>query len=448
MHKFLVPKPTSDEDASPIAVEARGRVYVGVCDGLGGSGSRTYTLRTGTPPQIRTEAGLRSGGTVGAGVEPPAPLPDIEGPMSTAVLDESPPSSWSGAYLASRSVSRCVEDVIGSENSGDLTRTGLREALVEAITDGLVSLDSGYVSGSRVSSGGLVRAFPTTLALARMSGSGEGHCDIDVFWAGDSRVYLVDQAGLHVLTRDHLQLTPLQSGWSSPDSPMTNVIHLGQVEIDTATVRTSGSFAVFASSDGCFGYWPSAMHFELAVLRSACQAEDSGDWTARLEREVARVAQDDASLSLAFVGGNTTFEDFRDQLRPRLRYLSLLLGAVGESDASLMDQVWHMYRWDYERHLPPIAAQSPDRGQIRAGGDLDEAGVSVEPLLGTAEEVTLGNSESEHNESQKEQGSAMPGAGEADVEPIVTIYRTIGVHLPPPREAGAAPGLRADRMVE
>ena len=448
MHRFLVPKPFSDEDASPIAVEARGRGYVGVFDGLGGSGSRSYTLRSGPPPQVPTEAGTRSRRTIEEGLDSPGP-PGVEVGKSTAegVCGETPPS-WSGAYLASRSVGRCVEDVIRSGNNAELARTDLRDVFVEAITEGLTSLNSSYVSGSRISSGGVVRAFPTTMALARVSESGEGVCDIDVFWAGDSRVYLVDQAGLHVLTRDHSRPNSLPTGWSSPDSPMTNVLHLGQVEIETATVRTSGSCAVFASSDGCFGYWPSAMHFELAVLRSACQAEDSGEWVARLEREVAKVAQDDASLALAFVGANAAFDDFQDLLRPRLRYLSLVLGTVGECDVSLMDEVWRMYRWDYERHLPPIEGQLTAKDQTPTGDGLDEAVVGGEQLLGIAEEVTLGNGDREGHESQEQQGGAMPGAGNADVEPIVTIYRTISAPLPPPREDRAAPVVRVDRMVE
>jgi hypothetical protein len=188
--------------------------------------------------------------------------------------------------------------------------------------------------------------------------------------------------------------------------------------------------------------------FELAVLRSACQAEDSGGWTTRLEREVARVAQDDASLALAFVGGNTTFEDFRAQLRPRLRYLSLLLGTVGECDVSLMDQVWRMYRWDYERHLPPIAAPLTAKDQARTGEGLDAAGIDGQSQLDIAGEVMSENDPRERDESQQEQGGAMPRTGSAEVEPIVTIYRTIGTHFPPPREAGAAPVLRADTRVE
>ena len=421
MTSFLLPKVNSDEDAPPIDIEVRGERYVGVLDGLGGSGGRSYKLR-----------------------ELAEPLPSFaehsEGDVQVveSCEDESDlrvaPTPLTGAYLASRAAAQAVETALRSDAADGLNATELRTLLAEEIRNGLSLISTMYESKSKVLLGGVVRAFPTTLALARVSTSNRTTFEVDVFWAGDSRVYALDQEGLHQLTRDHARpLTEKERGdkpelpWCPPDTPMTNVIHLGHADIDHATVELVAPCVVFASSDGCFGYWPSTLHFELAVLRSACQSADQDEWTGRLQGEIITVTQDDASLALTFLG-DSDFDQLRDLLQPRMRFLELMLGAVGPSDESMMSELWKMYQWGYERYLPALVAASAEQSSTTpsttgAGGDVTGDDTAIAPVGHDSEaETSPLMAHAVADDAKDKNSQAATSSGD---ESVVTIFRSI-----------------------
>lgn len=109
--------------------------------------------------------------------------------------------------------------------------------------------------------GSMVRKFPTTLALAYAEKE-EDAIKIHLLWAGDSRVYLLDEKGLAQLTRDDTDVEDAFENLTN-DGPMNNVLSSdGNYGINYKSVLLSTPTIVFAATDGCFGYIPTPMEFE------------------------------------------------------------------------------------------------------------------------------------------------------------------------------------------
>ena len=202
--------------------------------------------------------------------------------------------------------------------------------------------------------GSMVRDFPTTAAAALVRNTLEG-TELQVFWAGDSRVYLLDRGGLAQLTRDDVHGKNAMSNLRS-DGALTNIVaadqpftlHTGK----TLRFEEDEPYMVLAATDGCFGYLPTPMDFEDMVLSCLLQARTPAGFRQKLEESISETAGDD--YTLAFMSfGYGDFRTMQDSVRERAKRLRHDYMDWMEQDPSLQMQehLWEEYRTGYERFL-------------------------------------------------------------------------------------------------
>lgn len=278
---------------------------VGVFDGCGGLGARTYPDRNG----------------------------------------------HTGAYLAARAACGAAWDWYQALEGAALQGgDALAEALRSRIDTALGAVRSEGGSAMRMR-GSMVRDFPTTAALA-LAHQTQGRVLLDLFWAGDSRVYLLDADGLQQLTGDDLEGEDALSNLTH-DAAMTNVIALdGRYTLHHRRLALAQPGVVFAATDGVFGYIRTPMEFEWLLLRVLRDAETPQVFTQRLEQILDELAGDDFTLALMSFGFGD-FQTLRGTLTPRIPMLERDYVKPlhhGRTDA-LQAALWAQYRTGYERFL-------------------------------------------------------------------------------------------------
>ena len=260
------------EDANPIVSLRQDQVVLGVFDGLGGAGAEAY----------ETREGKKTGAAIGAAI----------------------------AAHVSR---RVLESPDGPADVGIL-----KAALADGLQRNLQSLGG----ESSALKGRLIRKLPTTVAIARVSlssaqSASSGHV-CTTFWAGDSRVYVLDCHGLRQLTRDHLAIHNDAMQNLLQDSELSNCARAdGEFYLESADIEVGPSaFLVIAASDGVFGYLPTPMHFENLLLQTIAGSHSFTAWKTLLEQRIASYTQDDATLAYSAIGWND-FASMKESLERR-----------------------------------------------------------------------------------------------------------------------------------
>ncbi|WP_245192955.1 serine/threonine protein phosphatase [Amycolatopsis alba] len=207
--------------------------------------------------------------------------------------------------------------------------------------------------------GSMRRTLPTTLASLRYE-VGDGAVRWQVFWAGDSRCYLLEESGLQQLSLDDADsadaLTLLVE-----DPPMTNLVSADrQFVINSAHGDAPAPCVLLCATDGFFGYVRGPADFEYFLLRSLSTAVDLDHWAANLIETVCSYTGDDASLSLVAFGFRD-FEDLRGRYAARLgqvraEFWEPLRAAESGTDregfVAARKGSWERYRSGYERRMP------------------------------------------------------------------------------------------------
>lgn len=306
-HLFMIAKemiPEHGEDSFCGAVRGDS-AFVAVCDGCGGLGSRSYASTTG-----HTEAYLASRMAAGA------------------IYDwfcDTYDTMWHGE-----------DDLCGS----------LREYITRVFAVGTSHIHR----DSRIR-GTMVRDFPTTLAMAVAQQVGK-ETIIHVVWAGDSRVYLLDDSGLAQLTKDDVDSKDAMSNLSD-DGVLTNVLSSdGRFELHYTKIIVDSPAMILAATDGCFGYIPSPMEFEHTLLNAIVQSRSPEELKSVLRQQLEEVAGDDFSFGcMSFLFG--AYEQMAAGLLERMHYIEdRYVGPLAQDrDDSLVMQMWQEYRKSYERYL-------------------------------------------------------------------------------------------------
>lgn len=258
------------EDADPLLINNEDSFFVGVFDGMGGSGATEYTTKNGT---------------------------------------------HTGAYIASREVKLVCENYI--RNSADVIDI---EELIETIKnrlDDCLNIHGIRPSGLRSS---IIRTLPTTLAIVSAQKKEEGNHIIS-YWCGDSRNYILTKSGLQQISVDDL---------SKPQDPLENLRNdealsncISQDKPFTIHEHDCGVFKeptiIISATDGCFGYLSTPMHFEYLLLKTLASATDCEQWKQLIEKELIEYSGDDFSLALIMV--DESFEYWKKELSKRLRFI-------------------------------------------------------------------------------------------------------------------------------
>jgi serine/threonine protein phosphatase PrpC len=295
-------KPENGEDSFVFSLN-ESRTLLGVFDGCGGSGASQY-----------------------------APL-----------------KNKTGAYLAARAASAAYRDWFDRLEPGkEAYPQDVKSRIVEYLK--LCEARGGAEGGSKLM-GRMAKKLPTTAAVALCQPGRGGLADVQLQWAGDSRVYLLDGEGLAQLTEDDLGGIDAMRNLSE-DGVLTNVINLTRdFTIHSARITLGRPGLLFAATDGCFGYLSTPMEFEYLLLRTLQSAASASDWEKTLAEEIGKVAGDDYTLCGAALGFGS-FDSLKRQLAGRTgevyrNYIRGLESCTKEEK----QQLWEHYRDHYHRYL-------------------------------------------------------------------------------------------------
>ncbi len=327
--KFCTAKVAGEgEDADPILRVGPDLGLLGVFDGMGGAGGRVY---------------------------------------------DTPDGRHTGAYIASRFARNVVErlmlELIKPEWNldGPATAAELHRVLASSLAARLAELKAPETTLRSK----LMRALPTTMTLVALQRTdpATGSYACHLFWAGDSRAYVVDpEAGLMQLTTDDLRSGGDAMRNLTDDSVMSNAISADtEFRINHRQVELQAPFLLLCATDGCFAYVRSPMHFEHLLLSTLRDAKDAEAWRRALEAAVTAVSGDDAALALLGLGADLDgckrlFKDRTSRLQRRyIDPLDELDGQVRRAEQELADlrtrraeagsELWGAYKGDYERYL-------------------------------------------------------------------------------------------------
>lgn len=252
------------EDAPPLLIEKGNASAVGVFDGMGGAG-----------------ATICSSSSCGDG--------------------------YTQAYVSSRIVCSSMDTFLQNHlPTDDVVAEDMKAVIKRKLREEKESFIPKTTSSLRSK---LVREYPTTLAIVTLR-EYEKTYQVDSYWAGDSHCYLWTKQGFYQISRDDLEKgnDPMENLHN--DSPISNcicadrdfTIHHNPIKLKKEPL------IILCATDGCFGYYPTPMHFEY-VLKSCLQnAKDEREWEQMVKDEVLKVTGDDCSLSLIACG----FSSFAD----------------------------------------------------------------------------------------------------------------------------------------
>jgi serine/threonine protein phosphatase PrpC len=338
--KFCTAKVAGEgEDADPILRVGPDLGLLGVFDGMGGAGGRVYDTSEGR---------------------------------------------HTGAYIASRFARNVVErlmlELIKPEWNldGPATAAELHRVLASSLAARLAELKAPETSLRSK----LVKALPTTMTLAvlQRTDPAAGSYACHLFWAGDSRAYVVEQeAGAMQLTTDDLRSGADAMRNLTDDSVMSNCISADTpFHVNHREVELQAPFLLLCATDGCFAYVRSPMHFEHLLLSTLQAARDVGGWQQSLEAAVTAITGDDAALALLGLGADLAgfkqlFEDRTAELQRRyIGPLEELDGQVRRAEEELTGlrarrtdlgaELWKAYKPGYERHLAAEARAGEEAG--------------------------------------------------------------------------------------
>lgn len=278
-----------------------------------------------------------------------------------------------GAYMASRAASGALHDWFHETDGGSGAIRGAEVAaqMKQYMFDALRVVGKYAGPTSRIF-GTLVRDFPSTAAIAVVRNTEEG-TELQCFWAGDSRVYLLDQNGLAQLTEDDIEGRNAFSNLQS-DGALTNVVALdSDFDIHCSRplrFREKDAYSVFAASDGCFGYLPTPMDFENMLLTTLQSSQSANTFERKLEENIRSVAGDDYTLEwISF--GYGEFSRMKSALKKRTEFMQNEYMETMKRDPStqMQEKLWEVYRRDYERYMssgkiPKANTDAPDVQQV------------------------------------------------------------------------------------
>lgn len=304
---YAVNKPIREDkgEDSLYCANSAGSAIACVCDGCGGLGARTYNAFQG----------------------------------------------HTGAYIASRAVSGSIKNWY-HKHAGQCWESAeaMAESLQRYINKGFDRCDSYLADHLRIR-GSMVRKLPSTLALAYAQPD-EAGIVLHIVWAGDSRVYLMDESGLAQLTLDDTEVTDAMENLTS-DAPMTNVLSADKnYHLNSKTIRITRPTLVFAATDGCFGYIPSPMEFEYLVIKAIAESKSPDEMKKALYDLFAQYAGDDFSFGMmSFMMGD--FRKSTEFLKPRLKELTenYMDPIMAGQDKAAAQKLWQQYKPAYERYL-------------------------------------------------------------------------------------------------
>lgn len=289
------------EDAFPTLMTFDNQLtWLGVYDGLGGSGSKLYTI--------------------------------IEKNQATKIQ--------TGAYLASRKIKEAVECFLKIHqnifNTEDFC-IYLKEILQVFLAQ--------FKENSSTIKSKLLKSLPTTLCLVSWKNINEQTIALQTFNAGDSRVYVFTPQKCQILTKDDLEdnLDALEN--LRLEGNISNCISADSNFFITQKNYTIEKPAlILVATDGVFHYFETPMHFEYFFLQTLINTQsDEKSWESILLTTLIQYSSDDISFAISAVG----FKDFfhlQNSFYSRYQFLYENFIEPLEKKQTTAENLWHKYQ--------------------------------------------------------------------------------------------------------
>lgn len=257
------------------------------------------------------------------------------------------------AYIASRLCAGAFYDQFRGTFPGKLSAARFAaECLSPGTAECLSRFQPPKDDGGFRIKGSMVRTLPSTAAAALIRMGKE--MTVSAIWAGDSRVFILDEHGLAQLTVDDTTVPdPMENLYE--DGILQNILTCDKpVTLHCRSVGVKAPFMVLAATDGCFGYVSTPMEFEGLVLETLLASDCVAQWEARLKNAVAAYAGDDHTLCLAAFG-YSDFGSLQNSVRKRYallkeQYLDLVAQLPME-DRQSRRMLWDRYAAEYCRYI-------------------------------------------------------------------------------------------------
>ena len=306
------------EDAPPLLIMKGNACAVGVFDGMGGSGA--------------------------------------------ALCESDFGDGYTKAYVASRIVASSVDVFLNNHlPTDDASAEDLKVVIKRRLDDEQEKYPPQTKSSLRSK---LVREYPTTLAIVTLQEQDMG-LRVDSYWAGDSRCYLWTKDGFFQISKDDLEEDNDPMDNLRNDAAISNCIcgdRFFQINHKQFDIKKN-PVIIICATDGCFGYFPTPMHFEFILKRSLQEAKDKSDWQERIEKSIQKVTGDDASLALIGIG----FDNFKqvksmakkqingfDKIRQhelKIKRLKIELEKETDSYGHSIKSGWEKYKKQYMMYI-------------------------------------------------------------------------------------------------
>ena len=337
--KFMIEKREGHgEDSNPLFLVKDNFCAVGVFDGMGGSGATTCVSEYG--------------------------------------------NDHTKAYVASRIIKEAISNYLNNtEPYSDINAEGIWNTAKSRLEQEKSNFPT-KASGLRSK---LVRDYPTTLAIVTYEQKENGMSIINSYWAGDSRNYLWNSEGFYQISKDDLDVEndPLEN--LRNDGALSNCICSDRTfQINNKNIKVTGPVVIVSATDGCFGYFPTPMHFHEVLLTGLKLSGDKNEWENFVKEEICKVTGDDISLSLCAIGYedfNTLKASFADDTIEGFEEISNLQAEIAALDIEIREKKallensiqagWKSYKISYMKYIEPT------QEDVVSSADLSDEGEEI-----------------------------------------------------------------------
>ena len=287
---------------------------------------------------------------------------DGMGGSGAALCESSFGDSYTKAYVASRIVASSVEIFLNNHlPTDDVSVEGMKTIVKHRLDDEQKNYPPQTKSLLRSK---LVRDYPTTMAIVTLQ-KREKKMQIDSYWAGDSRCYFWTKDGFFQISKDDLEEDNDPMDNLRNDAAISNCICGDRVfEINHKQIDLKKEpVIIICATDGCFGYFPTPMHFEYILKKSLQESKDQLDWQERIEKRIQNVTGDDASLALIGIGFDTFKQvksmankqikgfDIIRQHESTIKKLKSKLEKEKDNYILSIESGWEKYKKQYMMHI-------------------------------------------------------------------------------------------------
>lgn len=307
------------EDAPPLLIQKGKACAVGVFDGMGGAGATSCNSSIG--------------------------------------------DGHTQAYVSSRIVSSSMDTFLQNHlPTDDVAAEDMKAVIMRKLREEKEAFPPKVMSSLRSK---LVRDYPTTLAIVTFQEHDKAY-QVDSYWAGDSHCYLWTKGGFFQISKDDLEDNNDPMKNLHNDSPISNCIcadreffiHHKSIPLPKEPV------IILCATDGCFGYYPTPMHFEYVLKSCLQEAKDKEEWKMKIMNKILKVTGDDCSLSLIAMGFSSFAElkkSMKDSAVERfsklikqeetITYFEKELANEKEKYEQNVASGWEVYKKDYMKYI-------------------------------------------------------------------------------------------------